>query len=45
MARSGRGRALPDVMRLITGGLSHKVQREYPDLGKRNWGRRGWVFG
>ena len=37
--------ALSDVMRLIKGRSSHKVQREFPELRKRYWGRHFWARG
>ena len=37
--------AISDVMRMIKGRSSHKVQREFPELRKRYWGRRFWARG
>ncbi|WP_245622975.1 IS200/IS605 family transposase [Kiloniella litopenaei] len=35
--------SLPNVMRRIKGRSSRKIQVEYPELGKRYWGRRFWL--
>lgn len=37
--------AISDLMRKIKGRSSHKVQREFPQLKKRYWGRRFWGRG
>jgi putative transposase len=37
--------ALSDLMRLMKGRSSHKVQREFPHLKKRYWGCRFWGRG
>ena len=37
--------AIADLMRLIKGRSSHKVQREFPQLKRRYWGRRFWGRG
>ena len=37
--------AVSDLMRLIKGRSSHKVQREFPHLKKRYWGRHFWGRG
>ncbi len=37
--------AISDLMRLIKGRSSHKVQREFPMLKKRYWGRHFWGRG
>ncbi len=37
--------AISDLMRLMKGRSSHKVQREFPHLKKRYWGRRFWGRG
>ena len=37
--------ALSDLMRLMKGRSSHKVQREFPQLKKRYWGRHFWGRG
>lgn len=34
--------AVSDLVRLMKGRSSHKVQREFPQLKKRYWGRRFW---
>ena len=34
--------AISDLMRLMKGRSSHKVQREFPHLKKRYWGRHFW---
>jgi putative transposase len=34
-----------DLVRLMKGRSSHKVQREFPQLKKRYWGRRFWSRG
>jgi len=37
--------AISDLMRLMKGRSSHKVQREFPQLKKRYWGRHFWGRG
>ena len=37
--------AISDLMRKMKGRSSHKVQREFPQLKKRYWGRRFWGRG
>ena len=37
--------AIADLMRLIKGRSSHKIQREFPQLKKRYWGRHFWGRG
>ena len=37
--------AISDLMRLMKGRSSHKVQREFPALKKRYWGRHFWGRG
>jgi len=37
--------AINDLVRLMKGRSSHKVQREFPDLKKRYWDRRFWGRG
>jgi putative transposase len=37
--------AVSDLMRKMKGRSSHKVQREFPFLKKRYWGRRFWGRG
>ena len=37
--------AISDLMRKMKGCSSHKVQREFPILKKRYWGRRFWGRG
>ena len=37
--------AISDLMRLMKGRSSHKVQREFPDLKKRYWGCHFWGRG
>jgi len=37
--------ALSNLMRLMKGRSSHKVQREFPQLKKRYWGRHFWGRG
>lgn len=37
--------AISDLMRLMKGRSSHKVQREFPILKKRYWGRHFWGRG
>lgn len=37
--------AVSDSVRLMNGRTSHKVQREFPQLRKRYWGRRFWGRG
>jgi len=37
--------AASDLVRLMKGRSSHKVQREFPQLRKRYWGRRFWAQG
>jgi putative transposase len=37
--------AISDLMRLMKGRSSHKVQREFPYLKKRYWGQRFWGRG
>ena len=34
--------AVSELVRLMKGRSSHKVQREFPQLKKRYWGRRFW---
>ncbi|WP_127903375.1 IS200/IS605 family transposase [Solirhodobacter olei] len=38
-------RSISDVMRTIKGRSSHKVQREFPEIRRRYWGRRFWARG
>ena len=38
-------RAVSEVMRRIKGRTSRKIQMEYPELGKKYWGRRFWARG
>ena len=37
--------AVSDVVRRMKGRPSHRVQREFPDLRKRCWGRHFWARG
>ena len=37
--------AVSDLMRKMKGRSSHKVQREFPQLKKRYWGRHFWGRG
>jgi putative transposase len=37
--------AVSDLMRLMKGRSSHKVQREFPQLKKRSWGCHFWGRG
>jgi putative transposase len=37
--------AISDLIRLMKGRSSHKVQREFPQLKKRYWGRHFWGRG
>ena len=37
--------AVSDLMRKMKGRSSHKVQREFPELRKRYWGRHFWGRG
>ena len=37
--------AVGDVVRRMKGRSSHRVQREFPDLRKRYWGRHFWARG
>ena len=37
--------AISDLVRLMKGRSSHKVQREFPNLKKRYWGRHFWGRG
>ena len=37
--------AISDLMRLMKGRSSHKIQREFPHLKKRYWGRHFWGRG
>ncbi len=37
--------SVSDLMRKMKGRSSHKVQREFPQLKKRYWGRRFWGRG
>jgi putative transposase len=37
--------AISDLVRLMKGRSSHKVQREFPQIKKRYWGRRFWGRG
>ena len=37
--------AISDLVRKIKGRSSHKVQREFPELRRRYWGRRFWGRG
>ena len=39
------GLAISDLVQLMKGRSSHKVQREFPHLRKRYWGRRFWGRG
>ncbi|WP_347829444.1 IS200/IS605 family transposase, partial [uncultured Planktomarina sp.] len=36
---------ISDLMRLMKGSSSHKVQREFPHLKKRYWGQQFWGRG
>jgi len=38
-------RAVSDLMRVMKGRSSHKVQREFPQLKNRYWGRHFWGRG
>lgn len=38
-------RSVSDVVRRMKGRSSHKVQREFPELKKRYWGRHFWARG
>ena len=37
--------AISDLVRKMKGRSSHKVQREFPGLRRRDWGRRFWGRG
>ncbi len=37
--------AISDPVRLLKGRSSHKVQREFPQIKKRYWGRYSWGRG
>ena len=37
--------AVSDFVQRVKGRSSHKVQREFPELRKRYWGRRFWARG
>ncbi len=37
--------AISDLMRLMKGRSSHKVQREFPQLKRRYWGKHFWGRG
>ncbi len=37
--------SVSDLMRKVKGRSSHKVQREFPQLKKRYWGRHFWARG
>ena len=37
--------AISDLVRKMKGRSSHKVQREFPELRRRYWGRRFWGRG
>ena len=37
--------AISDLVRLMKGRSSHKVQREFPQLNRRYWGRQFWRRG
>ena len=37
--------AISDLVRKMKGRSSHKIQREFPDIRKRYWGRRFWGRG
>jgi len=37
--------AVGDVVRRMKGRSSHRVQREFPNLRKRYWGRHFWARG
>jgi len=37
--------AISDLVRLMKGRSSHKIQREFPQIKKRYWGRRFWGRG
>src|ERR1017187_3223749 len=37
--------AVSDFVRRVKGRSSHRVQMEFPDLRKRNWGRHFWARG
>ena len=37
--------AISDLMRLMKGRSSHKIQQEFPHIKKRYWGRRFWARG
>jgi putative transposase len=34
-----------DFVRRVTGRSSHRLQREFPDMRKRTWGRHFWARG
>jgi len=37
--------AISDLVQVMKGWLSHRAQREYPQLKKRYWGKRLWGRG
>ena len=37
--------AISDLVRLMKGRSSHKIQREFPQIKRRYWGRRVWGRG
>lgn len=37
--------AVSDFVQRVKGRSSHKIQREFPELDKRYWGRRFWARG
>jgi len=37
--------AISDLVRKMKGRSSHKIQREFPEIRKRYWGRRFWGRG
>ena len=37
--------AISDLVRLMKGQSSHKIQREFPQIKKRYWGRHFWGRG
>ena len=37
--------SVSDFVQRVKGGSSHKIQREFPELGKRYWGQRFWARG
>lgn len=37
--------ALSDLVKRMKGRTSRLLQREYPELGKRDWGRHFWAIG